>query len=126
MKIHITFYKYILNISIENNAQQNYLSIEPLLNFLAAFFAEKTRFLSEYFSNSESGIRVYTSFFEAKIEGILFYTFLKISPRKINIFKKTKLVPRDLKEMDDMNVKKNAAQYKNYFEIYYKESKKCS
>ena len=93
------------------------------MNLLAAFFVEKTRFLSKYFSNSESGIRVYTSFFEAKIEGILFYTFLKISPRKINIFKKTKLVPRDLKEMDDMNVEKNAAQYKNYFEIYYKESK---
>ena len=61
---------------------------------------------------------------DAKNGGTFLYTFLRISPRKINILKKTKLDPRELNEADDMNVKKNAAQFNKYFEIYYKNAKK--
>ena len=38
--------------------------------------------------------------------------------------KKTKLGSRELNEIDDMDVKKNAAQFNEYFEIYYKNTKK--
>ena len=55
---------------------------------------------------------------------ISLHTFLRISPRKINILKKIKLWPRELNEDDDMNVKKNTAQYNKNFEIYYKKIKK--
>ena len=47
-----------------------------------------------------------------------------ISPRKINILKKTKLGPREFNKLNDMNVKKNTAQFNGYFEIYYKNVKK--
>ena len=104
MKIHNTFYKHILNSNNGDNAQKNYLLIELLLNFLAAFFVEKTRFLSKFFSDSEFGMRVYKGKMEARNESISLYTFLRISPRKINIFKKTKLDPRELNELDDMNI----------------------
>ena len=43
---------------------------------------------------------------EARNEGIFLYTFLRISPRKINILKKTKLGLRELNELNNMNVKK--------------------
>ena len=43
---------------------------------------------------------------------------------KINILKRTKLSPRELNDVDDMNVKKNAAHFKEYFKIYYKNIKK--
>ena len=55
MNIHITFHKHILNIINLDNVQNYYLSIELLRNLLAAFFVEKTRFLSKIFSNSEFG-----------------------------------------------------------------------
>ena len=51
-------------------------------------------------------MRVYRGKIEARSEGISFYTFLRIFPRKINILKKLKLDPRELNEVDDMNVKK--------------------
>ena len=41
-----------------------------------------------------------------EIDGISLYTFLKISPRKIHILKKTKLGPREHNKIDDMNIKK--------------------
>ena len=56
-------------------------------------------------------MRVYRGKIEAEYDSIFLYTFLKISPRKINISKRTKLNPRELNEVDDMNVKKNAAQF---------------
>ena len=105
-KIHITFYKHILNIHNGNNVQQNYLLIEPLLNLVVEFFVEKTRSLSIFFSNSEFGMRVYKGKIEARSESISLYTFLRLFPRKINILKKTKLDLRELNELDDMNVKK--------------------
>jgi len=43
---------------------------------------------------------------DARNEGIVLYTFLRISPRKINILKNPKLGPRELNELNDMNVKK--------------------
>ena len=43
---------------------------------------------------------------EARNEGISLYTFLRISPRKINILKKTKLHRRELNKLNDANVKK--------------------
>ena len=51
-------------------------------------------------------------------------TFLRISPRKINILKKNKLGPRELDNVDDTNVKKSTAQYNEYFKIDYKRSQK--
>ena len=78
MNIHITLYKYILNIINKNDAQKNYLSIEPFLNLLAAFFVEKMRFLSIFFSKSEFGMRVYRGKIEARNECILLYTCLRI------------------------------------------------
>ena len=80
MKIHVVFHKHILNISNRENAQSNYLSIEPLQNLLAAFFIEKTKFLSIFFSNPEFGMRIYRGKIEAKNNGISFYIFLRISP----------------------------------------------
>ena len=106
MTIYITFHKHISNINNGDNAQQNYVSIEPLLNLLVAFFVEKMRFPSKFFSNSEFGMRVYKGKIEARNGGIPLYTFLRISPRKINILKKTNLDPRELNQVDEINVKK--------------------
>ena len=89
-KIYITFYNYVSNINNVNNARSNYLSIELLLNLLTEFFVEKTRFFPKIVSNSEFEMRVYRGKIEARNEGISFYTFLRISPRKINILKNTK------------------------------------
>ena len=72
-------------------------------------------------------MRVYKGKFEARNErkpSILLYTFLRISPRKINILKKTKLDPRELNEVNGMNIKKNATQFNEYFEIHYENVKK--
>ena len=124
MNIHITLYKYILNIINKNDPQKNYLSIEPFLNLLAAYFAEKTNFLSIFFSNSEFGTRVYKGKIEVRNESIFLYIFLRISWRKINLLKKTKLDPRELNKLDGMNVKNDAAQFNEYSEIYYKNVKK--
>ena len=56
-------------------------------------------------------MRVYKGKIEARNKDIHLYIFLGISLRKINILKKTKLGPRELNELDGMNVKKNAAQF---------------
>ena len=69
-------------------------------------------------------MRLYKGKIEARDEGIPWYTFLRISLRKINILKKHKLGPRELNELNDVNTKKNAVQYSEYFEIYYKNVKK--
>jgi hypothetical protein len=62
------------------------------MNSLAMFFIEKTRFLSKFFfSYSKYGMRAYWSFSVANPRIFLFYAFLGISLRKINIFQKTKL-----------------------------------
>ena len=53
LKIHITFYKHISNTNKWGNVKENYLSIEPLPNLLAAFFVEKTRFLLIFFWKEE-------------------------------------------------------------------------
>ena len=69
-------------------------------------------------------MRVYKGKIEARNKSVPLYTFLRISPRKIGILKKTKLGPRDLNVVDDMNVKKNTTQFNEYCEIYYKNVKK--
>ena len=51
-------------------------------------------------------MRVYRGKIEARIESISLFIFLRISPRKINILKKIKLCPRELNEVDEMNVSK--------------------
>ena len=43
---------------------------------------------------------------DAKNGGTFLYTFLRISPRKINILKNSKLSLRELNKLDDMNAKK--------------------
>ena len=93
LKVHITFYKYILNISNGDHTPKNYLSNESLLSLIATFFVENTRFLPNFSLNSEFGMRVYRGKIKARSEGISLYTFLRISSRKINILKKTKLDP---------------------------------
>ena len=69
-------------------------------------------------------MRVYKGKIEARNKGIFLQTFLRISPRKINILEKTKLGPRELNKVSGMNVKKNVAQFNERFEIYYKNVKK--
>ena len=69
-------------------------------------------------------MRVYKENIEARNEDISLHTFLRISPRKINILKKTRLSPKEFNEMDGMNVKTNATQFNEYFEIYYKKYQK--
>ena len=123
MNIHITFYKYILNAIGRYNTQQNYISIESLLTLIAIFFVEKARFLSRKISNSEFRTRVYKGKMEAKPMNILFYTFLSISLRKINILKKTKLGPRELNEIDNINVKKILLNLTNISKSIIKEPK---
>ena len=105
MKICIILYKHVSNSRNAHNAQQNYLSIELLLNLLTAFFVEKTRFLSDFFSNSEFGMRVHREKIEARSEGISLSTFLIISLRKINILRRTKLYPIELHGIYEMHVK---------------------
>ena len=124
LKIHIAFYKHILHINNGNNAQKHYLPIKLLLNLLAASFVEKTRYLSIFFSNSEFGMRVYKGKIEARSEDISLYTFLRISSRKINTLKRTKLNQVEINEVDDMNIKITTAQHNENFEIYYKNIKK--
>ena len=52
-------------------------------------------------------MRVYRGKIEARKGGILLYTFLKISLRKISIFKRTKLELRELlNELNAINVEK--------------------
>ena len=95
-----------------------------MLNLLATFYVEKKRFFLIFFSNSEFGMRVYRGKTEAKLKNILLCTFLRISPRKINILKKNKLGSRELNKFDGMNVKKNVTQFSEYFEIYYENVRK--
>ena len=52
---------------------------------------EKTGFLSTFFSNPKFETRVDSTFWGTKSKVFFFYTFLRISPRKINIFKKPKM-----------------------------------
>ena len=95
-----------------------------MLNLLGAFFVEKTRVLSIFFSNSEFGMRVYRGEIEARSDGFSLFIFLRISPRKINILKKTKLGLRELNELDDRNVKKVLLNLTNILKSTTKMSKK--
>ena len=69
-------------------------------------------------------MRVYKGKIEAKNESISLYTFFKISPRKINILKKPKLDPRELNELDDMNVEKALLNLTNILKFTTKMPKK--
>ena len=69
-------------------------------------------------------MRVYKGKIEARNEGILFYTFLKISLQKINILKKTNLGPRELNEVDGVNVKKASLNLTNILKSTTEMSKK--
>ena len=51
-------------------------------------------------------MRVYKGKIASRNESLSLYTFLRISPRKINIMENPKLGPRDINELNDMNVKK--------------------
>ena len=68
-------------------------------------------------------MRVYKGKIEVRSEDIPFYTFLRISPRKINILKKTKLGPRELNKVDDMNAKKMLLNLTNILKSTTKMSK---
>ena len=69
-------------------------------------------------------MRVYKGKIDARSEDISLYTFLRISSRKINILKRTKLNQVEINEVDDMNIKITTAQHNEYFETYYKNIKK--
>ena len=69
-------------------------------------------------------MRVYKGKIEARNEGVSLYIFLKISPRKINIFKKTKMGPRELNKVVDMNVKKMSLNLTHILESTTKMPKK--
>ena len=72
-------------------------------------------------------MRVYKGKFEARNErkpSILLYTFLRISPRKINILKRTKLCQVELNEGNDINVKKMLLNLINILKSTTKKVKK--
>ena len=69
-------------------------------------------------------MRVYKGKIEVRNASISLYTFLRISPRKINILKKTKLGLRELNELNDMNVKKVLLNLTNILKSTAKMSKK--
>ena len=69
-------------------------------------------------------MRVYKGKIEARNENIIQHTFLRISSRKINILRKTKLGPRELNEVDHMNVKKIPLNITNVLISATKMSKK--
>ena len=69
-------------------------------------------------------MRVYKGKIKARNEGIPLYTFLRISSRKINILKKTKLGPRELNELDNMNVEKMLLNLTNILKSTTKRPKK--
>ena len=69
-------------------------------------------------------MRVHRGKIVARSEGISLYTFLRISPRKINILKKTKLGPRELNKVHDMNVKKLLLNLTNILKSTTEMSKK--
>ena len=69
-------------------------------------------------------MRIYKGKIEVRNEDISLYIFLRISPRKINILKKTKLGLRELNELNDMNVKKVLLNLTNILKSTAKMSKK--
>ena len=69
-------------------------------------------------------MRVYKGKIEARNEVIPLYTFLRISPRKINISKKTKLGPKELNQIDEINGKKMLLNLTNILKSTTKMSKK--
>ncbi len=87
LKIHITFYKYILKINNKDDAQWNYLSFKPLLSLLVALFIKKTKCLSIFFSNSEFGMRVYKGKIEARNEDIFCTHFWRYLHEKLIFWK---------------------------------------
>ena len=70
-------------------------------------------------------MRVYKGKLGGRSEGISLHTFLKITPRKIYVLKKTKLGLRELNEVDDMNVKRVLLNLTNILKSTTKRSKKC-
>ena len=70
-------------------------------------------------------MRVYKGKMEAKNEDISLYTFLRISTRKINIFRKTKLSPREFNEINDINVKNMLLNLTSILKSTKKIPKKC-
>ena len=69
-------------------------------------------------------MRIYRENINTRIEGISLYVFLNISPRKINIFKKTKLDSGELNAVNDMNVKKMLLNLTNILKFTTKMPKK--
>ena len=61
---------------------------------------------------------------EARSEGILLYTFLRISPRKINILKKSKLDTVELNEFDNINLLRTLLNLTNILKSITKMPKK--
>ena len=61
---------------------------------------------------------------EARNEGVFLYTFLRISLRKINLLKKSKLGLRELNEVDEMTVKKMLLNLTDILKSITKMSKK--
>ena len=69
-------------------------------------------------------MRVYKGKLGGRGEGASLHTFLKITPRKIYVLKKTELGPRELNEINDMNVKKMLLNLTNVLKSTTKMSKK--
>ena len=69
-------------------------------------------------------MRIYKGKFGGKNEGISLHTFLRISPRKIDILKKTKLGPGELNKVNDMDMKNILLTLTNILKSTTKKSKK--
>ena len=124
LKIRIAFYKHASKLVYGNNVQQNYLSIEPLLNLLAAFVVEKTRFLSKFFQIQSLGWGYTRENLEVKTRVSLCTYFWGYLHEKSIFLKKTKLGLRKLNELNDMNVNKMLLNITNVLKSTAKMSKK--
>jgi hypothetical protein len=82
------------------------LSIDPVIAELGSYiFRRENKIFVKFFSNSKFKTRVYWSFFEAKPKFFFFFTFLRISLRKINILKRAKLHWTELSKIYGKNKK---------------------
>ena len=101
------------------------LSINRAITEASSYiFRRENKIFVNFFSNSEFGMRVYKGKMEARNEGIFLYTFLRISPRKINILKKTKLSPRELNEADKMRARKMLLNFMNILKAKLQKCRK--
>ena len=88
LKIRITFYKHILNISNGNNMQKK-LSIKLAIAELSScIFRRENKIFVDFFLNLKIGMRVYKGQIEARSESISFEHILEDISTRNQYFEK--------------------------------------